>query len=331
MLDRSRNAPSPVTATHVPYAASGRRRRPKTGAMFAIAALGLAAAGTPFLPGAATAATAAAKGTVIATATGPFGPMLVVGSGKYAGYTLYMITSDQPPTFGCTTKMINLLGQNGACTGLSNDKKAEWPAITTTAAPVAGTGVTQKLLGTVSRPGIGLQITYAGHPLYLFDQGPGQTFGEGWDEPSLPPWHGVWYVVSPAGAPVAPSEMLTTTTLKGKPVVGALMFTQAGWEIFPVYTYSKDSADASACTGSCAVAWPPLLTTGTPGVLGKLTASDFGTLKRADSTAQLTYKGRPLYLYSQEGIAQGPTGFAATGNGNGSKDAAGGTFQLVSP
>ncbi|HUZ19184.1 MAG TPA: hypothetical protein VMU75_01250 [Acidimicrobiales bacterium] len=297
--------------------------------MLAIAALGLAAAGTPFLAGAAIAAPA--KGTVVAAATGPFGPMLVVGSGRYAGYTLYMITSDRTPTFGCTTKVVNLLGQNGSCSGPSNDKKAEWPAITTTAAPVAGTGVSQKLLGTVSRPGIGLQITYAGHPLYLFDQGPGQTFGEGWDEPSLPPWHGVWYVVSPAGSPLAPSEMLTTTTVKTKAVLGALMFTQAGWEIFPVYSYSKDSATASACAVSCAASWPPLLTTGTPGVLGRLAASDFGTLKRPDGTLQVTYRHKPLYLYSEEGISQGPTGFAATGSGDGAKDAAGGTFQLVAP
>ncbi len=53
-------------------------------------------------------------------------------------------------------------------TGPSNDKNAEWPAITTTGKPVAGPGVHQSLLGRVYRKGVGWQATYAGHPLYLF-------------------------------------------------------------------------------------------------------------------------------------------------------------------
>lgn len=122
------------------------------------AAAGLAAAVA--LPGAS--AGAASSGTVIAAAPGPFGPMLVVGSGRYAGYTLYYITSDHGTTYGCTTKRFR--GKNGAliCTGPSNDRNAEWPAITTAGAPVAGPGVKQSLLGAVQRPGIGDQVTYAG-------------------------------------------------------------------------------------------------------------------------------------------------------------------------
>jgi len=90
--------------------------------------------------------------------------MLDVGSGKYAGYTVYYITSDQPPTYGCTSKPINLFGMPIACTGPSNSQKAEWPAVTTKGAPIAGPGVSQKLLGTVQRAGVGEQVTYAGHP-----------------------------------------------------------------------------------------------------------------------------------------------------------------------
>jgi predicted lipoprotein with Yx(FWY)xxD motif len=293
-------------------------------------ALALGVAEAPLFTAAATAGSTA-TGTVITTTHGPFGTMLAVGSGKYAGYTLYYITSDQPNNYACTAKIVNSLpGGPGSCTGPSNDQKAEWPAITTNGAPIAGPGVNQKLLGSVNRTGIGTQVTYAGHPLYLFDQAPGQLTGEGWDEPSLPPWHGVWWVMTPSGFSLPWPGTLTTTTINNKTVLAALMLTGIGWEPFPVYSYSSDTSSTSACTGSCAAAWPPLLTQGTSSLLGGLSASSASTITRSDKTVQLAYHGKPLYLYSLEGIVPKGTGYAATGNGNGSK-AAGGTFQLVTP
>ena len=62
-------------------------------------------------------ASPATSGTVIVMRGGVFGPMLMVGSGKYTGYSLYMITSDDPPAFGCTTKLQNILGHPGSCAG----------------------------------------------------------------------------------------------------------------------------------------------------------------------------------------------------------------------
>jgi len=296
----------------------------------------LAAAIAVLLPGTAANAASAGKGTVITTVSGPFGPMLVVGSGKYLGYTVYLITSDQPPSYGCTTEKVKLPGGSGsglACTGPSSDQSAEWPAVTTTAPPVAGAGVSAKLLGTVKRPGIGDQVTYNGHPLYLFDMSPGQVTGEGWVEPGLPPWHGAWYVVSPAGAPLAWPSTLTETTVKGKHVLGALISTLAGVKTDPVYSYSKDSSSTSACTAACAVAWPPLLTDGTPGVESPLSASKLGAIHRADGTEQVTYGGKPLYFYSRETptkvVADDGLAFVA-GSGNGLQ-VGGGKFQLVTP
>ncbi|HUC14646.1 MAG TPA: hypothetical protein VMS00_09365 [Acidimicrobiales bacterium] len=276
-------------------------------------------------------AAAKATGTVITTGPGPFGTMLTVGSGKYAGYSLYLITSDQPSSFGCTATIIKTLpGGPGSCTGPSNDQHAEWPAITTSGPPVAGAGVEKSLLGVLNRAGIGMQVTYAGHPLYLFDRGPGQVSGQAWDEPTLPPWHGLWWLVSPTGAPLAWPGTLTTTHVGGKAVLAALMMTGIGWEPFPVYSYTKDSASTSTCTGPCAVYWPPVLTTGRAGLQGPVAAAEVGSLKRADGTTQLTYKGKPLYLFGSEGIGLVGGIFAATGNGNGVK-VEGGTFQLVSP
>ena len=125
-----------------------------------------------------------------------FGWSLAVGSGPFKGYTLYYITSDHGTSFGCTTGATSTPIGPLTCTGPSNDKNAEWPAITTTGKPVAGPGVHQSLLGRVYRKGVGWQVTYAGHLLYLFDQQAGAVTGEGWFEPGLPPWHGVWWLIS---------------------------------------------------------------------------------------------------------------------------------------
>jgi predicted lipoprotein with Yx(FWY)xxD motif len=287
------------------------------------AAAGLAAAVS--LPGAS--AGAASSGTVIAAAPGPFGPMLVVGSGKYAGYTLYFITSDHGTTFGCTTAPFKTKHGSEVCTGPSNARNAEWPAITTTGAPVAGPGVKQSLLGVVQRPGIGTQITYAGHPLYLFDSTPGSVTGEGWDEPDLPPFHGVWWLINPSGTAQAWPGELTTIAMHGHDVLASIWFTGLGETAIPVYSYSADSGGTSACTGACAVAWPPVLTSGTPGVQGIL-RSRVGAIARADGTRQVTYEGRPLYVFAFEQPVRGPKGIELVGNGNGIKVGAG-SFHLI--
>jgi len=55
-----------------------------------------------------------------------------------------------------------------------------WPPVS--GSPTAGPGVTGKL-GTIKRPGGGLQATYDGHPLYTYigDSGPGQANGNDLD------------------------------------------------------------------------------------------------------------------------------------------------------
>jgi hypothetical protein len=75
-------------------------------------ALTLIAAGTgvaPLTVAAPASAVGKATGTVITTTQGPFGTMLAVGSGSYAGYTVYAITSDQPGSYGCTATIIKTL------------------------------------------------------------------------------------------------------------------------------------------------------------------------------------------------------------------------------
>jgi predicted lipoprotein with Yx(FWY)xxD motif len=64
-----------------------------------------------------------------------------------------------------------------------------------------------------------------------------------------------------------------------------------------LYDFHADKGTTSACYGACATAWPPLLTTGTPAATGGAQASLIGTTMRKDGTEQVTYKGRPVYLF----------------------------------
>jgi predicted lipoprotein with Yx(FWY)xxD motif len=291
-------------------------------------------AGATALAGGGTASAATPTGTEITVAHTVFGTALVVGSGPFAGFSLYMITSDHGHQFGCTATTVQTIAGPLLCTGPSTDKNAEWPAITTKGAPVAGPGVNPALLGSVRRLHVGRQVTYAGHPLYLFDQFPGVVSGESWDEPGLPPWHGVWTLVAPSGKAVPWAGTLTVTTLpSGRKVVAAQMNTGIGTLNFPVYSYSLDTRWHSACdTGACARRFPLVLTSGKPGVTRALLR--FGVRVRTLHTAagtQVVLNGRPLYFFSNEQIIMTASGgFAPVGNGNGVAFA-GGTFSLVAP
>jgi hypothetical protein len=268
---------------------------------------------------------AASGGTEIIVADTAFGPSLAVGSGPFKNYTLYFISSDHGSSYGCTVgKTSTPLGPL-VCTGPSNDKNAEWPAITTNGKPAAGPGVSQALLGRVYRNGVGWQVTYAGHPLYLFDMQAGAVTGEGWFEPGIPPWHGIWWLMSPGGEPVPWAGTLTTAKVGGKTVLAEPFMTGIGWVKWPVYTFSGTS---SAANPALARAWPPVLTGGSPGYSG-VPASGIGETGLPGGLNQVTWDGHPLYLFSNEQAAPTSNGGAApVGNGNGVK-AFGGTFSLV--
>jgi predicted lipoprotein with Yx(FWY)xxD motif len=66
-----------------------------------------------------------------------------------------------------------------------------------------------------------------------------------------------------------------------------------------LYYYMPDTATTSACTGSCASAWPPLLSPGgfptsTSNLPGKLNViSDANGM-------QVTYNGHPLYTFASD-------------------------------
>jgi predicted lipoprotein with Yx(FWY)xxD motif len=83
-----------------------------------------------------------------------------------------------------------------------------------------------------------------------------------------------------------------------------------------LYLWLADTGTKSTCSGACAAAWPPLLTTGAPTAGRGAKASLLGTTKRADGAEQVTYHQHPLYLFtgdtaSGQASGQGSTGFGA--------------------
>jgi predicted lipoprotein with Yx(FWY)xxD motif len=262
----------------------------------------------------------------------------MVDSGQFTGYSLYGFDRNTPS--GCTTTIVTVQKMPISCAGPETDKMADWPALTTLGKPIAGAGVDKHLLGEIERKDIGgEQVTYAGKLLYLFDMAPHQFSGENFVETvrPLPPWHGYWYLVSAKdGKPATGPATVTTQTIPNGPNVLAVdMFQGVGTTPIVVYTYGKDKKDHSACTGTCALAWPPVLTTATPRATG-LATSSLGEMKRADGTEQVTFDGRPLYFYSDE-VPQldpatgNPLNPATVGTGNGLAVPAhsGGKFALV--
>jgi predicted lipoprotein with Yx(FWY)xxD motif len=297
-----------------------------------------------------TAVTSAPIGpATVSAASTPYGKVLVVGgSGPKAGCSLYLLTSDprnaQPgAVFACPATHITALG-GATC---ANDL---WPALLTDGTPVAGRGVNHSLLGTVTRTDVVnnesvQQVTYAGQPLYMFfqDERPGETDGANLFDNVVSPT-GTWYLVEPSrGRIAAGTAQLQLETFDGGTQ------TQTTWlavsmndhfrvfpdQPFPVYTFSKDSGHKSACTEQCAQDWPPVLTSGKPEAINyAVDQHSLGTIERPDGTHQVTYDGKPLYLYKGDAyIGTLPSPFNepadTTGHGGDAVSAYDGTFNGI--
>jgi predicted lipoprotein with Yx(FWY)xxD motif len=99
---------------------------------------------------------------------------------------------------------------------------------------------------------------------------------------------------SASGAGKSSSAEGASVSVASNPKLGKIIVDSAG---LTLYDFHKDKGGHSACYGSCAGIWPPLLTKGTPQAGGGAAASQLGTTKRKDGTVQVTYAGHPLYTY----------------------------------
>jgi predicted lipoprotein with Yx(FWY)xxD motif len=64
-----------------------------------------------------------------------------------------------------------------------------------------------------------------------------------------------------------------------------------------LYAFARDKNGRSACSGTCATYWPPLLTRGKVRAGHGVKASLLGTTKRGAGKLQVTYNRHPLYMF----------------------------------
>jgi predicted lipoprotein with Yx(FWY)xxD motif len=67
-----------------------------------------------------------------------------------------------------------------------------------------------------------------------------------------------------------------------------------------LYLFEKDTRGNSACAGTCAVYWPPVLTRAVPTAGHNAQRSLLGVIRRSNGTRQVTYAGHPLYRFVQD-------------------------------
>lgn len=68
-----------------------------------------------------------------------------------------------------------------------------------------------------------------------------------------------------------------------------------------IYVFDVETTRRPRCYGSCADAWPPVLTDGAPLAGARVEPALLGTTRRTDGSTQVTYDGHPLYFYAHEG------------------------------
>ncbi len=127
--------------------------------------------------------------TIAMTKNPQLGPILTDSKGN----TVYVFAKDSKGMSNC----------NGSCA-------SEWPPVTTSGKPTAGSGVLASKLGTTKRSDGSTQVTYGGRPLYTYtaDSSPGDVTGNG-----INLFGALWYAVQPNGsnAPVGSSSNGTSS------------------------------------------------------------------------------------------------------------------------
>jgi predicted lipoprotein with Yx(FWY)xxD motif len=148
----------------------------------AIAALAVAGCGGGGgTAGASTPKTSTGHAATVGVAGTGIGNVLVDSQGR----TLYLFAKDQGTTSACSA----------ACA-------TAWPPLRASGKPVAGTGVKSSLLGTTKRSDGKPQVTYNGHPMYLYvgDQKAGDTSGQG-----IMAFGAGWFALTASGTQISGS------------------------------------------------------------------------------------------------------------------------------
>jgi predicted lipoprotein with Yx(FWY)xxD motif len=98
-----------------------------------------------------------------------------------------------------------------------------------------------------------------------------------------------------AAGTVARSATQTNATVSLRTTkLGPVLVSSRGHTL---YLFAKDRNGRSACSGSCATFWPPLLSR-KPTAGAGVKSSLLGTTKRSNGSLQVTYNKHPLYTYA---------------------------------
>ena len=162
-------------------------------AAFAIAlsAAGVAAAAAVTHQSSVSSAASNATAGRVTLHTTKIGKVLATSSGR----TLYLFMADKHGRSACYGKCATF-----------------WPPLMKRGRLRAAAGVKAKLLGTTKRKNGKRQVTYRGHPLYLFklDKGAGQVAGQGQNF-----FGGKWFALASSGSPNKKSPPAGGTTTGG--------------------------------------------------------------------------------------------------------------------
>ena len=205
------------------------------------------------------------------------------------------------------------------CTGGCNDL---WPVFydSLLSATTLGTGLKVSDFGTVTTATGAKQTTYKGWPLHYYapkdasnvnvKELPGEKKGEKFGN--------VWFVFKTSYSIMVANKKIG---ISGTPdsTTKAFLTDSAGNTL---YYFVKDSLNPTTlptnCVAGCITTWPVFYNASisAPSLLNK---TDFGEITRTDGAGgttrkQSTYKGRPLYYFSQDAFVRGSVkgeGFAS--------------------
>jgi predicted lipoprotein with Yx(FWY)xxD motif len=149
MNRKLRSMPDPTDAG-APRRRSGAARSTLAATLLAAALFAASLAAIAAVPAGANAPARAAAAQKLQLRHTSIGSILVDSS----GFTLYRFSKD--------TGAKNTCMSNREC-------NATWPALTSSGRPTAGPGVKASLISMITLPGGKRQVTYAGHPLYLYE------------------------------------------------------------------------------------------------------------------------------------------------------------------
>lgn len=93
-------------------------------------------------------------------------------------------------------------------------------------------------------------------------------------------------------------------TVSVQSIGGADLLVDANGDV--LYSNDQDSGSSVKCTGECAGVWPPLVAQAgsQPSSDDSKVNGELGTVDGPDGTTQVTFGGKPLYTFTQDGPGQ---------------------------